>query len=667
MPNPWSKLGRWNQVLLALIGAYLALWPFEPLSATVYTLRVILQVLLYVVGCVILARLGYRVVRLLGRRFLWRVRHRMMVAYFFVGVAPLALAFVMAAVGAVLLFLPVGAYLVRAQVEERAAALYAAADSLAWQLRASDADRRRAIGEAFLREAPQRYPGLEARLETGDGPVVYPQGALQGPLPPALESYRGIVRRDGRYYMAAYALYQPGEPSLLLMFPLTTEYLAELLPALGRVSLGAAPASASARFQFRAPAEQTTRSGLAAPPAEAHLPPPVHPLDWRVNNWPAPARVLDWGTGTTRLENIFVLQTRPSAVLRVILDQQSPELRSFAGNLSWILMILFAVAVVISTVVAVSITRTATSAIHDLYVGTRHVDQGDFSYRVPQRGYSQLTELARSFNHMTASIERLIADSKERQRLESELAIAQEVQAQLFPREAPRLPSFEVLGVCRPARAVSGDFYDYVRLSEHRVALSFGDVAGKGISAALVMAAMHSTLRTQLALMGGKLDDADLSRAAARLATETNRQLCAGTAPDKFATLFFGAFDERSGSLAYVNAGHLPPVRIRDGQAQRLEVTGMVVGAFSHACYEAASIDLQPGDLLVAFTDGLTEPENPYEEQFGEERLVEALTRVAELPLGRIAESIIAEVDAWTGKAPEQQDDMTILIARRLG
>ena len=118
MPNPWSKLGRWNQVLLALIGAYLALWPFEPLSATVYTVRVILQVLLYVVGCVILARLGYRVVRLLARRFLWRVRHRMMVAYFFVGVAPLALAFVMAAVGAVLLFLPVGAYLVRAQVEE---------------------------------------------------------------------------------------------------------------------------------------------------------------------------------------------------------------------------------------------------------------------------------------------------------------------------------------------------------------------------------------------------------------------------------------------------------------------------------------------------------------------------------------------------------------------
>ncbi|MCB1058335.1 MAG: HAMP domain-containing protein, partial [Acidobacteria bacterium] len=108
--------------------------------------------------------------------------------------------------------------------------------------------------------------------------------------------------------------------------------------------------------------------------------------------------------------------------------------------------------------------------------GAERIAAGDLQARVAVRSENEIGQLARSFNHMTASIERLIADSKERQRLESELAIAQEVQAQLFPREAPRLPSFEVLGVCRPARAVSGDFYDYVRLSEHRVALSFGDV-----------------------------------------------------------------------------------------------------------------------------------------------------------------------------------------------
>src|SRR5690606_26552040 len=127
-----------------------------------------------------------------------------------------------------------------------------------------------------------------------------------------------------------------------------------------------------------------------------HLPPPAHPLDWPVW-WTAPATVLDWASGERTLENVFVLQTRPSAVLRLIFNQQTPELSALAANLGRVLVILFLAALIVSTVVAVWITRTATSAIHDLYVATRHVDQGDFSYRVPQRGYSQLAELARSF------------------------------------------------------------------------------------------------------------------------------------------------------------------------------------------------------------------------------------------------------------------------------
>jgi sigma-B regulation protein RsbU (phosphoserine phosphatase) len=167
-------------------------------------------------------------------------------------------------------------------------------------------------------------------------------------------------------------------------------------------------------------------------------------------------------------------------------------------------------------------------------------------------------------------------------------------------------------------------------------------------------------------LLAGDADAANLGDAAARLVAETNKQLCAGTAPDKFATLFFGAYDERKSALAYVNAGHLPPVLIRRRQTQRLDVTGMVVGAFLQAPYEASAVTLEPGDLLVAFTDGLTEPENPYGEQFGEERLMEALVRLADLPLEEIVRAVLAEIDAWAGRAPEQQDDMTILIARRL-
>lgn len=664
-----TTLGRWNQVLLILIALYLVSWPLEPLSATVYTLRVVLQALLYVIGSLALVRLAYRAVRLLIRRFLWRVRHRMVMAYFFVGVVPLALALLLSALGGVLIFMPVAAYLVRAQVEERAAALYATADSLAWELRASDEQRREEVGRAFLQDARRRYPGLQARLETDDGPLTFPAGALQGDLPPSLENYRGVVRRGDQYDLAAYARFEPGAPSLLLMVPLGPEYLADLLPGLGRVEILEITGEEPRRFTLA-----SQRNGPAAaspgaprdPPIQAQLPPPAHPLDWPFW-WAAPATVLDWDSGSTELINLFALQSRPSAVMRLVLAQQSADVNAFAINVGRVLIILFFVALVISTIVAVSLTRTTTSAIHDLYLGTRHVDHGDFSHRVPQRGYSQLTELARSFNTMTASIQRLIEDSKERQRLESELAIAQEVQAQLFPREAPRLRTLEALGVCRPARAVSGDFYDYVRLSDHLLAVSFGDVAGKGISAALVMAAVLSILRTQLAMLAGHADEADMADSSARLVAEANRQLCTGTAPDKFATLFFGAYDERHSTLAYVNAGHLPPVLIRDGKAERLEVTGMVVGAFAHAPYEASAIALQPGDLLVAFTDGLTEPENPYEEQFGEERLTEALLRFSDLPSQQLIEKVISEIDDWTGRAPEQQDDMTILVARRLG
>jgi hypothetical protein len=173
MLERWTTLGRWNQALLILLGAYLALWPIEPLSATVYTIRVVLQVLLYIVGSLVLIRLAYRLVRLVMRRFLWRVRHRMVVAYFFVGVVPLALSILLSAVGAVLVFLPVAAYLVRAEIEERATALYATADSLAWELRASDENRRREIGRAFLGEAPARDRGELARRERYESRVKY--------------------------------------------------------------------------------------------------------------------------------------------------------------------------------------------------------------------------------------------------------------------------------------------------------------------------------------------------------------------------------------------------------------------------------------------------------------------------------------------------------------
>jgi sigma-B regulation protein RsbU (phosphoserine phosphatase) len=224
------------------------------------------------------------------------------------------------------------------------------------------------------------------------------------------------------------------------------------------------------------------------------------------------------------------------------------------------------------------------------------------------------------------------------------------------------LKSLDVLGVCRPARAVSGDFYDYVELSASRLALAFGDVSGKGISAALVMATLHSIVRTQLSLLAQ--GDGGPRVSTAEMVSRVNQQLHTGTSPEKFSTLFFGSYDESESVLSYSNAGHLPPMLIRGGAVERLDVSGMVVGAFPQAAYESSMLELKSGDLFVAFTDGITEPENPYGEEFGEQRLIELLVREADHSPQEIIQKTMEDVIAWTGQTA-LQDDMTMLVARR--
>lgn len=157
--------------------------------------------------------------------------------------------------------------------------------------------------------------------------------------------------------------------------------------------------------------------------------------------------------------------------------------------------IIFGIIELVALIIGTRMTRTVTAAVARLHEATQHVDRGDFSHRVLIRSSDQLADLALSFNSMTASIEKLIQEQKEKQRLENELSIAQEVQAQLFPRQVSELESLEVHGFCRPARTVSGDYYDFVTASSHKLILAVGDISGKGISAALLMATIHSAVR----------------------------------------------------------------------------------------------------------------------------------------------------------------------------
>ena len=679
-----QRQSRWDKGLLVLLALYLFLWPLEPIVPGVRAIREILQAAIYILGSIAVVRYVVKGIGILIGKFLWRVRRRMAAVYLFVGFIPLTLAVTLSGLGMALLFGPLAAYMVTSKMEQRTAELHAAAASFGWEIRATEPALRREAGLRFIQDAQERFPGIVLRVETPEGAVAgFPPWLLEEKPPADIEQYQGVVRRGGDLFVAAHAQYAPGALSVLLMVPLTGEYLADLLPGLGvveRFDLDAALQSlreierASREDEGEPHAKEQQRreqllrragrrfaeaGGLGG--EEALLPPQAHAFDLPIR-WPAQVPVLYWSSGESQLETVFALRSRYSAVAGLLFSNQSMQIAQAVRIAGYVLLGLFGGAVVISLIVAVSLTRTMTRTVHELYKGTERVNRSDFSHRIHVRGNDQLSDLSRSFNTMTESIERLIEESREHERLQSELEIAREVQVRMFPREAPKLSTLEVLGVCRPAQVVSGDFYDYIQLSPSRIALAFGDVSGKGISAALVMATLHSIVRTQLSLLARSNGEFALS--TAELVARTNRQLHTDTSDDKFATLFFAGYDERENLLSYSNAGHLPPLLIRGGEIQQLEVTGMVAGAFPESTYESQQLELQPGDTLVAFTDGLTEPENAYEEGFGEERFREAILRHCDLPTREMIAAVMQEVTDWTGES-SLQDDMTMLVAKR--
>jgi len=273
---------------------------------------------------------------------------------------------------------------------------------------------------------------------------------------------------------------------------------------------------------------------------------------------------------------------------------------------------------------------------------------------------------------MMGSLQRLLEEQKEKQKLEHELAIGAEVQAQLFPHSVEDLAALEIFGVCRPARTVSGDYYDFLHFSPDKVGIAVGDVSGKGISAARLMATIHSavrayTLETAPTLatqsVGAAVEPGHGQVSPSSLMALLNRQLYRSTPAEKYATMFFGNFDGRSGRMTYCNAGHLCPLLLSpDGGLRRLDCGGTVVGLFDGVPYAEDDVRLAPGDLFIAFSDGVTEPENDFGE-FGEERLLELIAKHRHLPLKRIAEEVTAAVYDWIGGA-EQPDDITLVLAR---
>lgn len=258
---------------------------------------------------------------------------------------------------------------------------------------------------------------------------------------------------------------------------------------------------------------------------------------------------------------------------------------------------------------------------------------------------------------MTSSISTLIEEQRRRQRLENELAIAREVQSLLFPRCLPSVKGMQIEAVCRAARIVSGDYYDFLVLPSSQLVMVLSDISGKGISAALLMASLQAALRSLVQLDGGAFEN------TAELVARLNRHLYLNTSDERYATLFYSVFDERSRTLHYTNAGHLPPLYVTSGGVRKLEAGGTVIGLFDTCVFEQSSLTVEPGSLFVAYSDGLIEPENVYGEQFGIQRLTNLIQSNQSASPSLLASTLMSAVDEWTG-LPEQADDMTLMVAR---
>ncbi len=323
--------------------------------------------------------------------------------------------------------------------------------------------------------------------------------------------------------------------------------------------------------------------------------------------------------------------------------------------LGFLVLLLVPVALFNFTLVR-QLARSFMGPVAALREGTRALAASDHAYRIPVRGDDELWEAAGAFNTMAEGLERARELEKERDRLEHELDLARRIQRRLLPDGPPHVAGVEIAGGSEPAREVGGDYYDHIPLGDGRVLLVIADVSGKGVPAALLMSAFRASLMSQ---------DAEAS-GPAEVARRLNDFLHRSVDPGKFVTAFLGFLDGRTGRFVYANAGHNPPVLLRrDGTVEWLATGGLILGIMPDSRFEAGEALLEPGDMLALYTDGVTEGADATHEQFGEDRLVAALQRLAGQPCAEIARSLMREVRAFEG-AQGPADDLTVLVVRRL-
>jgi serine phosphatase RsbU (regulator of sigma subunit) len=378
---------------------------------------------------------------------------------------------------------------------------------------------------------------------------------------------------------------------------------------------------------------------------------------------------VDWDTGEPEsasvgiLINTFEIYDRISVVSPTALGQMN-----FGQLLLLVLALvggLFLIIQFVALAIGVVLARQITGAVHDLFTGTQHVRGGNFGHQIPVRARDQLGELAESFNLMTGEVTTLLGEMAEKGRLEQEMFAAREIQQKLLPTGPVKTTGLLVNAFCEPAREVAGDYYDFLPITDSILGVLIADVAGKGLAAGLYMAQLKVIVQSL----------SRLHHEPKAFLTAVNKVVSANLDGRSFITMTYGVIDVERREMTFARAGHCPLIHVPANQpagmrkARMLIPDGLVVGLqiddgtmFDNLLQEQ-TIKVEPGDLIVWFTDGISETMNEAFDCFGEHRLAQVVEQYAHLPFDQLRSYILAELRAFAGGA-DQHDDMTMILMK---
>jgi sigma-B regulation protein RsbU (phosphoserine phosphatase) len=607
--------------------------------------------------------LSYLAYRAWGRwqvELLWSLRNRLILAYVFIAVVPVILLVVLANMAGDILYSQFAAYLLNHDIQDRIALL---SDSAA-HIAAAEAALPRSANLQVLEKALKKeiedaeqkdLPALKVEFDVD--PAYFHAVAGQD-----VRAFSGPVQTGNQLFLVSVRQIDSrrGTRLIALSVPVESDFLERLLPDLGPVDMTLWEKGEGRSGQTALPIRNARYHAIRRVMTRNRA-------QLLNSTWQDP--VVD---GFSQLDAIYLSEDLSAdrehpvfAFVKARRSQLNHRIFATLGELSaakgygtlLVTLLAFLVIEIAALVIGIVLTRAITGTVGDLYRATQFVQEGNFSHKVRVARKDQLGALGDSFNSMTNSITNLINEQNQLQRLENEISIAREVQDQLFPRNVPHVAGVEVEAICRAARSVSGDYYDFIQLSPTHVAIAIADISGKGISAALLMASLQAALRSQLLVPGSE------SLSTAELVARLNKHLVRNTGDDRFATFLVAIFDTATRALRYTNAGHLPGFCLSAGRAVHLDKGGIVLGVMEDYPYVEGMVQVPPDSVVIGYSDGLVEPENVYGEEFGVSRLEAAAQRVRHAPPRHIAESLMTAAEEWSG-SPEQADDMTVIVAR---